>query len=88
VDESINDVVSQLYGRKDRCEAEGNDLSAFNDPIFGSRAQRKEMRVSGDGEDGGPDEVRVEVGERPRLRDFHVNVPHLQVVVPVVHHIR
>jgi hypothetical protein len=53
--------VSQLYDQKDQCEAESNDLSAFNHPIFGSQAQRKEMRVGGDGEDGDPDEVRVEV---------------------------
>jgi hypothetical protein len=66
--------VSQLYDQKDQCEAESNDLSAFNHPIFGSQAQRKEMRVGGDGEDGDPDEVRVEVGEHAWLGDFHVNV--------------
>jgi hypothetical protein len=85
VEESISDVVSELYDRKDWCEAEGNDLNAFNDSILGSRAPRKEMKVGG--EDRGPDEVREEVGERPWLGDFHVNVPHLQVVVPLIHHI-
>jgi hypothetical protein len=79
--------VSQLYDQKDQCKAESNDLSAFNHPIFGSQAQRKEMRVGGNGEDGDPDEVRVKVGEYAWLGDFHVNVRHLQVVVSLVHHI-
>jgi hypothetical protein len=51
VEESIGDVVSQLHDWKDWCEAEGNDLRAFNNAIFGSRAQIKEVRVGGDIED-------------------------------------